>query len=163
MARRKRRSRATSPPEATLAVRAASAALVAFCGLFAALVVRSGFARHAAGSFRQGVGGVVVLGAVLASVAFLVFVLAGWQWRLSPRGRFRVLVACYLSAFVAFCGLCWHDVGVATAGLPFAGSALRQLTERSAAVLTTLAALAAGVVAVAAVVRGERRRSGRGG
>jgi len=163
MARRKRRSRATSPPEATLAVRAASAALVAFCGLFAALVVRSGFARHAAGSFRQGVGGVVVLGAVLASVAFLVFVLAGWQWRLSPRGRFRVLVACYLSAFVAFCGLCWHDVGVATAGLPLAGSALRQLTERSAAVLTTLAALAAGVVAVAAVVRGERRRSGRGG
>jgi len=165
MARRKRRSRATSPPEATLAVRAASAALVALCGLFAALVVRSGFARHAAGSFRQGVGGVVVLGAVLASVAFLVFVLAGWQWRLSPRGRFRVLVACYLSAFVAFCGLCWHDVGVATAGLPFAGSgsALRQLAERSAAVLTTLAALTAGVVAVAMVVRGERRRSGRGG
>jgi len=162
MTRRKRRHQKTNhPTQGSRAAAAASALLVALCGLVAALLVRSAVARHAATSAGLGAGGLLVLVGGLGSLAFLVFVLAGWQWRLSARARQRILVAAYLCLFVAFCGLCWHDVGVATARLPGAGPALRQLAERSAAVLTTLAALAVGLVAVVVVVGIERRRLSR--
>ncbi len=161
MARRKRRSHETKAPAGAPAAIAASALLVALCGLVAALFVRSNLTRHAATSAGLGAGGALVLVGALGSLAFFVFVLAGWQWRLSPRARHRILVAAYLSLFVAFCGLCWHDVGVAMARLPGAGPALRQLAERSAAVLVTLGALAFGLVAVVVVVGTERRRPGR--
>lgn len=162
MARKKRAAARAGPPKDTLAApRLASAALVALCCLVAALAVRSGFARHATPSPGLGVGGLFVLASVLASLAFFAFVVAAWQWRLSARGSVRVLVATYLSLFVAFCGLCWHDVALAAARLPGAASALRQLRERTFAVMTTLGALAAGLVAVVVVVGVERRRVGR--
>lgn len=107
-----------------------------------------------------GAGDVFVLAAMGGCLAFYVFLLAFWQWRLSARGRWRLLAAMFVSLLWSFCGLCWHDVSLRTAELSGLGArpALAQLGEETAAVSVTLGALVAGMVAVIVILVLERRR-----
>lgn len=148
-----------APPEPRRLVLALTAGEVGLAGLITWVLFRSRFAQHASMGVGLGAGEWFVLVAMGLCLAFFVFLLAFWQWRLSARGRFRLLLALFVSLLWAFCGLCWHDITVAMARLlgPGARPPLEQLREQSLAVGVTMAALVVGMVAVVAVLVAERR------
>jgi hypothetical protein len=124
-------------------------------------VIHTQIAQHASGSNEFQPGDWFILGSMLACLALFAFVLASWQWRLTARGRFRLLACLFVSLVGAFGGLCWYDVSVRAAALtPLAQqpSAMEQLTERTAAAAVSMAALAFGLIALVVVVRLDRRR-----
>ena len=140
-----------------------TAAEVAFALLLAWLVLRTKLVSHAAASGRFGAPELLVLLAMGVCLTIFVFVLAFRQWRLSPRGRVRLLLAIYLSLLLSFCGVAWYDVTVATAPLPGAPSLHHRVVVQSAAALLSIGALLAGMVAVTAVLCLERRSLNRRG
>lgn len=115
--------------------------------------------------------GWLVLGAMLACLAFFVFTLACWQWRLSARARLRLLLVMFVSLAWAFCTLCWRDVARQTAALdndpalkaaravsePPLTSQRSLAIEQSAADAIATFALAAGLVGVTATLWLDRR------
>jgi hypothetical protein len=141
------------------------------------VVIRTRLAHHASSSASLDAGGVFILVSFLACLALYLFVLLCWQWRLSARARFAVLVCLFVSLVWAFCGLCWYDVVVREGvlarsamdhALPqavrSAPSAMEQLTRRTAAAAVSMAALAAGLLGLIAILwRDRRRRAGEGG
>jgi hypothetical protein len=114
IARKHKAPQSAQPPEARRIVLLLTVAEAAFALLLAWLLIRPGFAEHASTSARVGTAGVLMVAPLIGSLAFFVFVLAFWQWRLSGRGRVRLLVAIHLSLVLSFCGLCWRDVSDAT-------------------------------------------------
>lgn len=150
--------------EARRVVIVLTVAEVAVALLLAWLLYRLGFATHASTSMDLGAGEWFVLGAMWACLGMFVFVLAFWQWKLDGRGRFRVLLVLFVSLLWAFCGLCWHDVGVRTAELSGGGSTraqLAQLREQTAAAMVTMLSVAFGVVGLIVVLWLDRRARAR--
>jgi len=93
-------------------------------------------------------------------LAFFVFLLAFWQWRVSARGRWRLLVVMFVSLFWSFCGLCWHDVSLKAhqLGGPEARTASQRIVEETAAASVAMGSLVLGMAAVAVILVLERRR-----
>jgi len=147
------------PPERRRLVLALTVGEVAFALLLTWLLFRSGFVKHASVRVGLGAGEVFVVIAMGFCLAFFVFLLAFWQWRLSGRTRFRLVLAIYLSLLWSFCGLCWHDVTLRTADLagPMARPALEQLREETLAVVTTMGGLLLGMIAVVIILILDRR------
>ena len=149
------------PPERRRLVLALTVGEVALALLLTWLLFRSRFVKHASVRVGLGAGEVFVVIAMGFCLAFFVFLLAFWQWRLSGRARFRLVLAIYLSLLWSFCGLCWHDVTLRTADLagPTARPALEQLREETLAVATTMGGLLLGMIAVVTILLLERRRT----
>jgi hypothetical protein len=132
---------------------------VALALLLTWLLFRSDFARHAGESIRLAAGDYLILIAMAACLAFFVFLLVFWQWRLSARGRWRLLLAMFLSLLWSFCGYCWHDISLATADLvgPHGRTAYQRVVEETMAVSVAIGALVAGMMAVIVILWLERR------
>lgn len=142
---------------------------VALVLLLTWLFFRSDFAQHASRSASLTVGDWLVMAALGTCLALFVFVLVFWQWRLSGRGRLRVLAVCFVSLLWSFCGFCWYDITRAAQELGGGAegpSVSQRIAERTAAVGVSVGALAVGLAAVVAVLWLERRplnRQGAGG
>ena len=124
------------------------------------LLFRGDFATHATSRIQLGAADAVVLIPMGIALAFFVFLLAFWQWRISARGRWRLLVVMFVSLLWSFCGLCWHDVSLKAhqLGGPAARSASQRLVEETAAASVAICALVAGMAAVLVILVFERRR-----
>lgn len=124
------------------------------------LLFRGDFATHASERIRLGAADFLVLVPMGASLAFFAFLLVFWQWRLSPRGRWRLLLVLFVSLLWSFCGLCWHDASLATAarGGPAPRAATQRILEESVAASVAIGALILGMAAALAVLVLERRR-----
>ena len=157
---------APAPPERRKLVVALTVGEVGLALLLTWLLFSSNFAKHASDSIGLGAGDTFVLIAMGVCLAFFVFLLVFWQWRLSGRGRARLLVATFLSLLWSFCGLCWRDMSLRTAEVLGVGArpALEQIREETWAVSVTIGALVLGMLAVIAILGLERRRdpSGQG-
>ena len=124
------------------------------------LLFRGDFATHATSRIQLGAADAAVLIPMGIALAFFVFLLAFWQWRVSARGRWRLLLAMFVSLLWSFCGLCWHDVSLRAAelggGTPH--TAYQRIAEETAAVSVAIGALVAGMAAVLVILVLERRR-----
>jgi hypothetical protein len=134
---------------------------VILAGFTAWALARSGLAGYGVDAQAN----VPVVAAMGVCLALLVFVLAVWQWRLSPAARLRILLVSFGSLVWCFCALGWHDIAVASSRMPSAESR-PWLREQSLAAAVALAALVSGVVIVTTLVWREglrlkmRRREG---
>lgn len=152
------------PGEARQVVLSLTAAEIVLAFLLAWVLVNSGVPRHASQSPDIRPGDLAILLALLGCLALHVFVLAVWQWRLRGRDRVRILLACYMSQALAFCGLCWYDVSVRTAELVGAAeprALLCRVVEQTAAAGLTLGSLLVGLVALMVILRLARRSLNR--
>jgi hypothetical protein len=153
-----------APPERRRLAVALSVGEGALALLLTWLLFRSDFAKHASVTVGLGAAELLVLGAMAFCLAFFVFLLAFWQWRLSGRARLRLLVVLFASLLWSFCGYCWHDVAAGTFDQVGPGSRppIEQLHEETAAVLVTIGALLVGLVAATIILVREHRAAREG-
>ncbi|NQT52995.1 hypothetical protein HQ576_13140 [bacterium] len=139
---------------------AIAAAEVVMALLTAWVLVSTQVARHASSRSVLTATDGFILGSMLSCLALFIFVLACWQWRLSPAARSRLLVCVFVSLAWSFGGLCWYDVSVQSVALTARGMrppAMQQLTERTVAAAMSMAALALGLAAVTTILFFDRR------